>query len=826
MRCVVLVLAALLLAGVEVARAGRVTDGLAALYTFEEGQTDDSVTAAQDVSGVSPSLLGPISFVPSQVAWRDDSIGLAFGGSGTRVSAQTANNISALVDAMIAGDGYTIEVWVSMVPADWERNDEETLIWGLSNYSTAIDDPPGPEERLVCPAGTNDANDTTTPGAQLFVDKIGRITYQWRTPVCSSQVTTYPEQTTVVNPHSFTLTYGPQASNPSLYQATYYVDGARIGSGTHPTFEPSRWPNNKIQFAAPTLIPPGPQTDMWRGSLFQFAIFSRGLDASEVAANHAAGIPNSKPFAGSRTDTLAEDTHSLVTLTGTDFDNDTITFELLQLSLISGSSTALRYANGSEVPVTQADLPLDLDPDVTGIAFTPPLHAIGAAGSITYRARDATKASNPGVISLSLEAVNDPPEALDTAAAVTAEVAAVLSLNGSDVDAGDTLDSARISTLPSNGGSLYHYNDSAPDKRGAAITAAPAVLSSLLVVYVSDTLPANSSGVSVVATDSFTYYVRDNSGAESASPATFTVSVRNNLFAEDFTATADEDTTAAITFPYDSSVSGTVSVVVESLPATNGSVLLKASTTAPLTAADLPYTIPNASATLQYRPALNLYGDPLDTFTFHAVREGGWLSGSATCRVAVTPINDPPTATLPRGKDGEVTKIELVANQAEAATFTVSIQDPDADDTPYRVTVNVLAFGAYINLNVAAVDPESIEFRSGDGVEDGLVIFLALRADLNALFDGIELHAAGEANGTVAFLVSDEAAGGVEISFAIPFVASKDPALAAPAGSDLPLALQWSFVVGAALLGVYACYLCCCRGRGGKGGWVPYERKE
>ena len=818
---VVLVLAALFVAA---ARAGRVTDGLAALYTFEEGQTDDTVTVAQDVSGVSPSLLGPISFVPSQVAWRGDSIGLAFDGSGTRVSAQTANNISALVDEFVAGNGYTIEAWISMIPADWERNDKETLIWGLSNYSTVFDDPPGPEERLVCPAGTNDANDTTTPGAQLFADKLGRITYQWRTPVCNSQPVIYPDQATDVNSRSFTLTYGPRPSNESLYQADYYVDGTRVGFGRHPTFDPLLWPQNKVQFAPPTLVPPGPQTDMWRGSLFQFAVYSRKLNDSEVAANHAAGIPNSKPFAGSRTDTLAEDATSLVTLTGTDFDNDTITFELLQLSLVSGSSTALHYANGSEVPVTSADLPLDLDPDVTGIAFTPPLHAIGAAGSITYRARDATKASNPGVISLNLEAVNDPPEALDTAAAVTAEVAAVLSLNGSDVDAGDTLDSARISTLPANGGSLYLHNDSAPDKRGAAIAAAPAVVSGLLVVYVSDTLPAGASGVSVVATDSFSYYVRDSAGAESPSPATFTVSVRNNLFAEDFTASTDEDTTAAITLPYDSSVNGTVSIVVESLPATNGSVLLKAGTTTALTAADLPYTIPNASATLHYRPALNLYGDPLDTLTFHAVREGGWLSGSATCRVAVSPVNDPPTATLPRDEDGEVTTLEIVANQATAATFTVSIQDPDADDTPYRVTVNVLAFGAYINLNVAAVDPESIEFRSGDGVEDGLVIFLALRADLNALFDGIELHAAGEANGTVAFLVSDEAAGGVEISFAIPFVASKDPALAAPAGSDLPLALQWSFVVGAALLGVYACYLCCCRGKGGGG--VPYERKE
>ena len=810
MRCAVLVLVTLFVA---VARAGRVTDGLAALYTFEEGQTDNTVTVAQDVSGVSPSLLGPISFVPSQVAWRGNSVGLAFSGSGTRVSAQTANNISALVDEFVAGNGYTIEAWISMIPADWERNDKETLVMGLSNYSTLYDDPPGPEERLVCPAGYDDANDTTTPGAQFFVSRSGGMRWQWRSEVCGTLGDTYPEMSTDVKPHSFTITYGPRPSNLAKYQMDYFIDGTLIGFGGFISFEPSRWPKNKVQFAPPTLVPFNSQTDMWRGSLFQFAVYSRKLNATEVAANHAAGIPNSKPFAVTRTDTLAEDTPSLITLTGTDFDNDTITFELLQLSLVSGSSTSLRYANGSEVPVTQADLPLDLDPDVTGIAFTPPLHAIGAAGSITYRARDATKASNPGVISLNLEAVNDPPKALDAAAAVTAEVAAVLSLNGSDVDAGDTLDSARISTLPSNGGSLYLYNDSASDKRGAAITAAPAVLSGLRVVYVSDTLPANSSGVSVVATDSFSYYVRDNSGAESAAPATFAVSVRNNLFAEDFTASTDEDATATITFPYDSSVSGTVSIVVETLPATNGSVLLKASTTAPLAAADLPYTIPNASATLQCRPAPDLYGDPLDTLTFHAVREGGWLSGSATCRVAVSPVNDPPTATLPRGEDGEVTTLELVANQAEAATFTVSIQDPDADDTPYRVTVNVLAFGAYINLNTAAVESSagSIEFRSGDGVEDGLVIFLALRADLNALFDGIELHAAGEANGTVAFLVSDEAAGGVEISFAIPFVASKDPALAAPAGSDLPLALQWSFVVGAALLVVYACYLCCCR---------------
>ena len=816
MRCVVLVVAALLVA---VARAARVDDGLVALYTFEEGQEDESLTASQDQSGRTPSLLGPISFAPTQIGWRPDSIGLEFGGTGTRISAESANNISALVDLIDASKSYTFEAWISMVPSDWERSDDETVVWGLSDYKSFADTPPGEGGVIICPRTFNDTTDTTTPGTQLLVSMSGLIYTQWRTSMCDFALTAYPERSTEINPHHFTLTFGPRSSNPSQFRATTFVDGSLAAFFTYNVaLDPTRWPKNKLQFGPPTIIGAGPQTDLWRGSLYQFAVYDRALNATEVAANFAAGIPNSKPFAETRTDTVLEDTSALVTLPGTDFDDDPITVELVLLTLVAGSTTALRYANGTDVPVASGELPLDLDATVTGVVFTPPADFAGAAGSITYRVRDATKTSNNGVVSISVQPVDDPPVATNTSAVAVAEVPTVLTLTGTDVDAGDGPASARIAELPSGGGSLYLFNDSAADKRGARIDA-PAVISGLRVVYVSDTLPENASGVGVVATDSFAYFVRDSAGAESASPATFTVSVRNNLFAEDLTASTDEDTTAAITFPYDSSVNGTVSVVVESLPATNGSVLLKPGTTAPLAAADLPYTVPNASATLQYRPAPDLYGDPLDTFTFHAVREGGWRSGSATCRVAVSPVNDPPTATLPRGEDGEVTTLQLVANQAEPTTFTVTIQDPDVDDTPYRVTVNVLAFGAYINLNVAAVDPESIEFRSGDGVEDGLVIFLALRADLNALFDGIELHAAGEANGTVAFLVSDEAAGGVEISFAIPFVASKDPALAAPAGSDLPLALQWSFVVGAALLGVYACYLCCCRGRGGKEGY-------
>lgn len=85
----------LVLATACAARGQRVTDGLVALYTFEGGQDDPSLAVATDA--VSPSLLGNIVMEKDQVDWRANSIGIKFEGTGSRVSATTQHNISALV---------------------------------------------------------------------------------------------------------------------------------------------------------------------------------------------------------------------------------------------------------------------------------------------------------------------------------------------------------------------------------------------------------------------------------------------------------------------------------------------------------------------------------------------------------------------------------------------------------------------------------------------------------------------------------------------------------------------------------------------------------
>lgn len=684
------------------------------------------------------------------------------------------------------------------------------MILGFTDYATLFDDPPGPDELKICPVGYDDATDNTTAGLQFSMSPGASVSIEFRNENCDITIAAATSAVDDETPLSYVFSIGPWATNPSQFAYTLFVDGSLRSLVVADTFEPTRWPTNFLQFAPPIKLTET-STEMWKGSIYQLAIYNRSLDSTDAAANYAAGIPNSKPFVPSSDESVLEDTPTLIPLAGSDFDNDTITVELTLLTLVEGSATALRYANGTEVAVTSDDLPLDLDADVSGLVYTPPQDFVGAAGSVTYRARDATKTSLDGVITVTVTAVDDAPVATNASGVAVAEVPIALTMTGTDVDAGDGPASVRIATLPAEGGALFLYDEAAENNLGGPIEA-PGAVDGLRVVFVSDTLPPGSSGLDVVATDSFTYFVRDADGTESAAAATFSLSIRNNLFVDSLSATTDEDEVGTVTLAFESFVDGAVSVVVESLPATPGSALVRNDTGADLVDDDLPFTVPGNGLSVLYRPAEDLFGDPLDSFTFSAVRDStGWRSSTATANLTVASVNDPPTVALPT-TEGRVTTFELEANQVDTVAFSVALADPDADDTPYRVTVNVDAFGSYISLNPDAVASGNVEFRANDGIEDGLLIFLALREDINHLFTNISLFAASPGEGSVDFVVSDEAPGGVELAFSVPFVVVEDSQALQAKTSSLPTALIYSIYAsaGALLLCLVWCCTRCC----------------
>lgn len=125
--------------------------------------------------------------------------------------------------------------------------------------------------------------------------------------------------------------------------------------------------------------------------------------------------PNNVPIANAQTLELAEDESLDITLTGTDVDNDTLSYELITLPAL-GSLTGTAPA----------------------LVYTPVENFVGQE-SFQFTVSDGESTSDPATILVNVVAVNDQPIA-DTQNVVTDEDTAVnIVLTGRDSDTGDTL---------------------------------------------------------------------------------------------------------------------------------------------------------------------------------------------------------------------------------------------------------------------------------------------------------------------------------------------------------------------------------------------------
>ena len=148
-----------------------------------------------------------------------------------------------------------------------------------------------------------------------------------------------------------------------------------------------------------------------------------GTDVTSLAAfNIEVTSSNSPPVATDSNETLFEDSSAQVLLVASDADDDTLSFSIVsdvlngQLSVIPG-----------------------------GFEYTPDADFIGS-DSFRFVANDGTTDSNTATVSITVESVNDVPEAVDDDLTVTQDASGTYSLdvlaNDVDVDivtAGDTL---------------------------------------------------------------------------------------------------------------------------------------------------------------------------------------------------------------------------------------------------------------------------------------------------------------------------------------------------------------------------------------------------
>jgi VCBS repeat-containing protein len=217
-----------------------------------------------------------------------------------------------------------------------------------------------------------------------------------------------------------------------------------------------------------------PNADFSGQDTFSYHASDGTADSNVAMVTITVNAVNNPPVADDLTVTTDEDTAAAITLTGSDPDGDPLTF-----SVVAGPS------NG-----TLSGTP----PDLT---YTPNLNYNGP-DSFTYRANDGQADSNTATVTIVVNAVNDPPTAVD---------------DSYTTDEGTTLNMAAPGVLG---------NDSDPE--GDPLTA-------VLVSGVSNgSLSLNSDGslsytpnTNFNGSDSFTY--RANDGQADSDLATVSISV-------------------------------------------------------------------------------------------------------------------------------------------------------------------------------------------------------------------------------------------------------------------------------------------------------------
>jgi uncharacterized protein YjdB len=229
---------------------------------------------------------------------------------------------------------------------------------------------------------------------------------------------------------------------------------------------------------------------------------------------------NAAPTATAQSVSTDEDTQASITLSGTDPENDTLTYSIATLPA-NGTLSGLNASSG----------------DVT---YTPDADYNGS-DSFTFSVTDTAGATGTATVSLTIAAVNDAPSAADDTGSTTEETPVTIDVlaNDSDVE-GDTL-SVAIDTQPTNGAVVVNGDET--------ITYTP--------------------NADFAGEDRFTYTASDATDSDTATVRISVSPVNDAPVASDDSATTDEDQSVTVNvLANDSDVDGdTLSVVATTAPA-------------------------------------------------------------------------------------------------------------------------------------------------------------------------------------------------------------------------------------------------------------------
>lgn len=366
-------------------------------------------------------------------------------------------------------------------------------------------------------------------------------------------------------------------------------------------------------------------------------------------------VQNSTPTANSHSVSTPEDTARAITLSASDADGDTLSY-----IIVSGPSNGTLTGTGANRTYT-------------------PAANFNGSDSFTFKVNDGTADSNVATVSITVNAVNDAPVAVNDSYGTNEDTpltVAALGVLGNDTDVDGNALTAVLVSNPTHGSVTLNANGS--------FTYTPA---------------ANSSG-----SDSFTYKTNDGSTDSNVATVNLTVTAVNDApVAVNDSYSTNEDTTLTVpaatgVLVNDSDVdSATLSAMLVSSPA-HGSLVL------------------NTDGSFSYTPASDFNGS--DSFTYKA-NDGSANSNVVTVSLTINAVNDAPVAnpdTATTDEDTAVT-INVLANDTDVDSDTLHVS---SITQPTHGTATLITSGPDAGKVLYTPDPnyngpDSFSYTANDG---------------------------------------------------------------------------------------------------------------
>jgi VCBS repeat-containing protein len=280
---------------------------------------------------------------------------------------------------------------------------------------------------------------------------------------------------------------------------------------------------------------------------------------------------------------------------------------------------------------------LSLNPDGS-FTYTPNGNFFGT-DSFSYKASDGQADSNVATVSISVNAVNDAPDAVEDEVTTEEDTPVNVPVLVNDTDSDN--ETLTVNSVSQGTNSIVVIN---PD---STVTYTP---------------HANFHGV-----DSFSYTISDSNGGSDTTTVEVTVTpVNDQPVAVDDAANTDEDTAVQINVrANDTDVDGSDTLsIINVAQGASGTVVI------------------NPDGTVTYTPNANFHGS--DNFTY-TIDDGNSGSGTATVNVSIAAVNDAPDA---------VNDPATVLEDSGANAINVLANDSFAPDTDETLSVTAVTQGA------------------------------------------------------------------------------------------------------------------------------------